>query len=144
MNLDINLNKVVIVLRSCSGAGKSTLAEFLTQNYKRYDYSICSADDYFMIKREYCFNAKQLGLAHNYCFEKFKESVEYGIKLIVLSNTNTSEKELKPYLDLAAKYQYTVFSLVVENRHGNKNVHNVPEETLKRQENKLRNSIKLI
>lgn len=38
---------------------------------------------------------------------------------------------------------YTVFPLIVENRHGNTNVHNVPEETLINQERKLRNNIKL-
>jgi hypothetical protein len=29
---------------------------------------------------------------------------------------------------LAEKYSFTVFSLIVENRHGGKNVHNCPEE----------------
>jgi hypothetical protein len=59
----------------------------------------------------------------------------------VVSNTLTTEKELKPYYELAEKYNYTVFSLIVENRHGGTNVHNVPEETLDKMEKRF--SIKL-
>jgi hypothetical protein len=34
---------------------------------------------------------------------------------------------MQPYYDLAKEYGYMVFSIIVENRHGGKNVHNVPE-----------------
>jgi hypothetical protein len=37
---------------------------------------------------------------------------------------------MKPYYDLAKEYGYMVFSIVVENRHGGKNVHNVPDEAI--------------
>ena len=35
---------------------------------------------------------------------------------------------MEPYFKLAEKYGYTVFSVIVENRHGGKNEHGVPEE----------------
>jgi hypothetical protein len=60
---------------------------------------------------------------------------------VIVSNTSTTEKEMKPYLDMAGIYGYDVVSLVVENRHGNPSIHGVPEETMKNMENRF--SIKL-
>jgi hypothetical protein len=39
---------------------------------------------------------------------------------------------MQAYIDLAKKYGYQVTSLIIENRHGNPNIHNVPMETLER------------
>jgi hypothetical protein len=50
--------------------------------------------------------------------------------VIVVSNTFTQEWEMKPYFEMADQHDYKVFSIVVENRHGGINEHNVPEETL--------------
>ena len=50
--------------------------------------------------------------------------------VIVVSNTFTQEWEMKPYYDMAKTYGYTVFSLIVENRHGGVNEHGVPEDKL--------------
>jgi hypothetical protein len=47
-----------------------------------------------------------------------------------VSNTFTQEWEMQPYYDLAKEYGYMVFSIIVENRHGGKNVHNVPEDKI--------------
>lgn len=38
---------------------------------------------------------------------------------------------------------YRVVSLVVENRHGNRDVHNVPDEVKGKQEQRIKNSLKL-
>lgn len=54
----------------------------------------------------------------------------FDVPRIVVSNTFTQEWEMKPYFDLAKEHGYTVFSLIVENRHGGKNVHDCPEETI--------------
>jgi len=53
-----------------------------------------------------------------------------GVERIVVSNTFTQEWEMEFYYDWALDFDYKVFSLVVENRHGGTNVHNVPEDTL--------------
>ena len=52
-------------------------------------------------------------------------------------------KEIQPYIDMAEEFGYSVFSLVIENRHGNDSVHSVPQETRDAQERRLRNSLKL-
>ena len=65
------------------------------------------------------------------------------VEKIVVNNTFTSERELQPYLDLARQFGYKVFSVVVENRHGGTNTHNVPEATLEKMRNRLIENIKL-
>jgi hypothetical protein len=37
---------------------------------------------------------------------------------------------MKPYFEMADQFDYKVFSIVVENRHGGINQHDVPEEVL--------------
>jgi hypothetical protein len=49
---------------------------------------------------------------------------------------------MEPYFKLAEKWGYTVFSIIVENRHGGVNQHGVPAEKLKIMENRFQ--IKLI
>jgi hypothetical protein len=44
---------------------------------------------------------------------------------------------MQAYYDLAEKYEYRVFSIVIENRHGNKNLHGVPDDTLKRMKDRF-------
>jgi hypothetical protein len=43
---------------------------------------------------------------------------------------------------MAADHGYMVFSIIVENRHGGKNTHNVPTETLEKMKNRF--ELKLI
>lgn len=140
--------KTLVILRSVSGAGKSTFGNLLvklaqlanlTKNNTNH-----AADDLFTDKEgNYNFKPEWLGAAHKECISSVEDSMCFEEPLIICSNTNTTKKELKPYLDLASKYNYQVFSLIVENRHGDTNVHNVPQKTLDRQEQNLRNSIKL-
>jgi hypothetical protein len=37
---------------------------------------------------------------------------------------------MEKYYQLANQYDYRVFSIIVENRHGGKNLHGVPEDKL--------------
>ena len=70
-------------------------------------------------------------------------AMDANIGQIIVSNTFTTEWELKHYLELAEEYGYNAFSLVVENRHGNKDIHDVPEKTRGLQAQRLMNNIKL-
>jgi hypothetical protein len=56
---------------------------------------------------------------------------------IIVSNTFTQEWEMKPYYDIAEKYGYRVYSLIVENRHGGVNEHGVPVEKLEQMKNRF-------
>ena len=128
--------KIIYLLRGLPGAGKSTLAYQLSPN-------ICEADMFFMINGEYRFDMNLLGAAHMWCRMRCEDFMKDEQPTVVVSNTLTSEKELKPYIELAEKYGYQIISLVVENRHDNKSVHDVPDETLDRMEVRLKSSIKL-
>jgi len=50
---------------------------------------------------------------------------------IVVANTFTQDWEMDIYFEMAERYRYRVHSVIVENRHGNKSIHNVQSEKLK-------------
>jgi len=122
------MTKELFLLRGLPGSGKTTLANQLGG-------SLIEADRYFMVYSEYKFDASKLKEAHAWCREQVQNWMEtngrgFDVPRIVVSNTFTQEWEMKPYFDLAKEHGYTVFSLIVENRHGGKNVHDCPEETI--------------
>ena len=134
--------KELYLLRGLPGSGKSTLAKSIGGIH-------IEADQYFVESGVYKFDALQLKNAHNYCQNQTRawmesDGTQVNVDKIVVSNTFTQEKELEPYYQLAEKYGYKVFSLIVENRHGESedtNAHNVPKETI--QKMRARFNIKL-
>lgn len=124
---------VLYLVRGLPGAGKTTFINTLMCMFE--DGSTHSehfeADQYFYDKEgNYNFDVEKLGAAHSQCQRKTYEAMDAGADYIFVSNTFTTEKEMKPYLKMAEELGYQIVSLVVENRHGNKSVHNVPEETM--------------
>ena len=132
--------KECYILRAVSGSGKSTVAKSLMNGVRG---SICESDEYHMIDGEYKFKQDNLGKAHKWCYDKFKEDIDFGYERVVVSNTNTKQSEFMKYKKYAEENGYIVFVLTVENWHNGKDVHNVPDVALDRQEMNLRNSIKL-
>ena len=140
----MHTDKVLVLLRGVSGAGKSTCAKFLF-SLDPINTWICSADQFFIDKDgNYKFDKDKLYVSQQRCKMDFMQALSFNKQLIIIDNTNTSENEMSFYIDNAQKHGYAIFSLVVENRNGTSNVHNVPLETIHRQAAKLRNSIKLI
>jgi len=125
--------KELFLLRGLPGSGKSTLAKSIGGIH-------IEADMFFMKDGEYQFDFTKLKDAHSWCQESTEKSMraldnpKIGTKRITVSNTFTQEWEMQPYYDLAAKYGYRVYSLIVENIHNGKSIHNVPEESI----NKMR------
>lgn len=121
--------KQLILLRGLPGAGKTTLANFFKVNI--IQCAVIAADDYLTDSTgKYTFDVSLLGKAHEYCRSTAEQSMSSSTEVVIVHNTNTTNREMKPYLELAEKYGYEVMSLIVENRHGSSSVHNVPEETL--------------
>ena len=116
--------KFLFIVRGIPGCGKSTVASQLVDNSK----NICEADHYFMNNGEYQFDATKLGDAHESCRRKCKLLMTIGVEKIAVSNTSTTKKEFAPYVDMAKEHGYTVFFIIVENRHNGQDVHNVPSE----------------
>lgn len=137
--------KTLIILRGVSGCGKSTVADYIKEitnpNIETLHYE---ADMFFYDEKgQYSFDASQLPSAHKWCRDSVMVAMDANIGQIIVSNTFTTEWELKHYLELAEEYGYNAFSLVVENRHGNKDIHDVPEKTRELQAQRLMNNIKL-
>jgi predicted kinase len=126
--------KELYLLRGLPGSGKSSLAKSL-------DCEHFETDMFFMVGDEYKFDGSKLKLAHKWCKDSVEEFMDLGYNRIVVSNTFTQEWEMDSYYELAQKYGYRVYSLIVENRHGGVNEHGVPEEKL--QQMKTRFEIKL-
>jgi predicted kinase len=139
------MKKILYIVRGIPGSGKSTLAEKLVG----HDFLVCEADKYFVDKEtgEYKFDFTKIKEAHKFCQDLVETYMKDSLvndqfyREIAVSNTFTQEWEMEHYMELAKKYGYTVFTLVVENRHGGKNIHNVPEEIIEKM--KQRFEIKL-
>jgi predicted kinase len=115
--------KILYIVRGIPGSGKSTFANSL-------DCPVFEADMYFMNDGEYKFEADKLKLAHNWCKLRVEHSMEDDFQKIAVSNTFTQEWEMEAYYEMAKQYGYTVFSVIIENRHGGINQHGVPEDKL--------------
>lgn len=120
------MSKSITLLRGLPGSGKSTFA----RNIAWPSWPIVSADDFFMKNGKYIFDAKKLHIAHKYSQETVETFMIQGCNKIFVANTFTTEKEMNPYFELAKKYDYEIFSIIVENRHGNNSIHNVPDTTI--------------
>ena len=121
------MSKELFLLRGLPGAGKSTLAKILVGER---DYCHKEADMYHVNSNgEYKWKPENVKAAHEWCQSEVEFLMKYE-HTVVVSNTFTQEWEMQAYYDLAKKYGYKVNSIVVENRHGGVNEHNVPQETL--------------
>lgn len=125
----------LILVRGVSGAGKSTIAAMFK------DAEAVAADDYW--GPDYDFDITKIHLAHHWCQMVVRATLTQGTDVVV-HNTTTTEKDIGIYQSIAKEYGAEFFSIIVENRHGNDSVHNVPQQVLDAQERKLRSSIKLI
>jgi predicted kinase len=124
--------KTLYIVRGVPGSGKSTFAQSL-------DCPVFEADQYFIDSEtgEYKFDGSKIKLAHNWCKLRVEQSMEDDFQKIAVSNTFTQEWEMDAYYELAKQYGYRVFSLIVENRHGGVNEHDVPEDKLELMKNRF-------
>ena len=137
--------KTLYLLRGLPCSGKSTLAKSIGGEH--YE-----ADSYFMVYKDpktgeiinrhqhdgvYEFDGSKIKLAHQSCQNGVEDAMECGHDKIVVSNTFTQEWEMKPYYEMAEEYGYMVFSLIVENRHGGVNEHDVPDDVIEKMEKRF-------
>ena len=127
---------IIYICRGISGAGKSTFAKTLGGVH-------FEADMFFINNEgEYKFDGSKIKDAHNWCQNSVEEVMKgWGnvlpVNKVVVSNTFTQEWEMEPYFELARKYGYKTFSIIIENRHGGVNQHGVPEEKLEQMRNRF-------
>lgn len=130
--------KYLFLVRGLPGAGKTSFSKIIWS-----DGVIFEADKYFENNGVYNFEASKVKEAHAWCKNQVEQSMiknqtkpQYFPEIVV-SNTFTQEWELEDYIKLAKKYNYKLISLIVENRHGNKSIHNVPDSTLEKMKNRF-------
>jgi tRNA uridine 5-carbamoylmethylation protein Kti12 len=138
------MKQKLYLIRGLPGSGKSTFAEHLRSlldSTRGVVTMQVEADHYFYDEEgNYNFDASKLREAHEYCQNVTRGALGLGYNAIV-SNTSTTEKEVKVYQDISEQFGAKFISLIVENRHGATNVHNVPAEKIRQM--KQRFSVKL-
>lgn len=102
--------KTLYIIRGIPGSGKSTFAKGLLNEFMRtkqtaYHYE---SDEFFMVDGEYKFDGSKLGAAHASCFNNIKSAIVGEVENVIVSNTFTTMKEMKDYLDLAERNGYDV------------------------------------
>ena len=127
--------KTLYIVRGVPGSGKSTFAKSIGGIH-------IEADQFIMMDGKYNFDITKIKLAHKYCQNQTEawmktDGTQVNNDKIVVSNTFTQEWEMEPYFKLAEKYGYRTFSLIVENRHGGVNEHDVPEDKLELMKNRF-------
>jgi len=138
------MSKTLFLLRGLPGAGKTTVGNLLSEHGK---YPVISADMYFEdLEGNYNFNINEVKDAHKWCRkcvivmmqnEILDLPSDYDYNKIFVANTFTEEWEMEEYFKLAEIYDYQVVTMIIENRHGSKNIHNVPDETIEKMRNRF-------
>ncbi len=117
----------LIIIRGLPGSGKTTLAnrigESIQSNWTHYEADMFFTDT----QGNYKWDRTKLREAHEWCMTQTREDMGKGYTVIV-SNTFTTKRELKPYFNMALEWGITPTVITCENDWGS--IHNIPPETM--------------
>lgn len=131
------MSKKLVIIRGTPGSGKSTLARSIENEFHRTTECAkhLEADQYFIKynpatgENEYVFDVSKLHRAHMWCEAETNKLLGLDYTVIV-SNTFTTIKELRPYFYIALAHGILPAVYLAQNQF--KNVHDVPQESLDR------------
>jgi predicted kinase len=116
---------MLILCRGCPGSGKSTWAKNLVTTYIHLE-----ADMYFIDNLgNYKFDGSKIRYAHQWCMDTTRIFLNQG-KHVVVSNTFTTLKEMKFYIDYATENNIPFWVYRMTNNF--RSVHDIPEEVMKK------------
>lgn len=124
------------LMRGLPGSGKSTKAR---QIAAITEATVCSAD-YFLIntKGEYEWSFERASAAHVLCQSLARDHIRAGND-VVIDNTNTTFREMSPYIAEALKHGYTIQFVYPDTPWAwdvdlctKRTIHSVPRETIQR------------
>lgn len=101
-----NNQKQLIIARGPSGSGKSRMAKELSAQHG--NAPIFSSDEFFMKNGIYEFDVRSLGDAHKWNQTRVEDSMSKGVPVVIVDNTNTTGREMRPYVDMAIRHGYDV------------------------------------
>jgi predicted kinase len=98
-------------MQGSSASGKSFVAMALKSYYdsQTIECQIASTDNFWYINSDgvkYEFDRNKLGEAHAWNQKWVDEMMANNVNVIIVDNTNTTNKEAAPYIQLAKKYGY--------------------------------------
>ncbi len=132
--------KTVIILRGAPGAGKSSLSTLLSVHAGA---KIVSTDKHLQVDGRYDWSPAALLTAHEKCFADFTSALCMEREIIVVDNCNSRSRDMARYAASAKAHGYVVRQIIVENTHGGRSVHNVPEHIVERAKQRIRSNIQL-
>ena len=136
--------KNLILLRGVPGAGKTTTSTLFLGCASCDDTITVAADDYMVDEDgnyEYDFN--KLKECHKLCQDEVRNSLQTN-SIVVVHNTFCADWEMDAYYKIAEEVgDCRVYSMIVENRHGSKSIHDVPDDKIEMMKTKLMDNIKL-
>ena len=137
------MSGVLFLVRGLPGSGKTSFASAIWN-----EYAVCEADKFFYDKEgNYNFDPSKLKEAHTWCKNQVEtrmidhQNNQQYYPEIAVSNTFTQEWDMEDYFKLAEKYGYKTVSLIIENRHGGKNVHGVPDDKIEIMKNRFQTKL---
>ena len=123
---------LLFIVRGLPGSGKSTQALHTLKYWDKSGFRHCAnfeADQYFMKYGEYCFKQRLLPLAHAKCLsDTFTYLSSHDDARVIVSNTFTTRKELRPYIEACEEFGHDCAILTATGNY--KSVHNVPDHVI--------------
>lgn len=118
---------ILVIVRGLPGSGKSTFAEYLKDSIPETRW--LETDRFFVDENgKYVFDRRYLKDFHRMCHGATGVALRHS-DCVVVSNTFTTEKELRKYVDTFHPFCKII---VVEMLTQYGSVHDVPEKTLER------------